>query len=337
MKVAILSPIAWRTPPRHYGPWEQVASNIAEGLVNRGLDVTLFATSDSITGGTLQSICPRPYEEDKKIDAKVWECLHIAQLMEQASNFDIIHSNYDFLPLTYSKLIDTPIVTTIHGFTSNKILPVYKKYNENTYYVSISNSDRSADLDYVDTVYNGINLNDFSFYPNHGKYLLFFSRFHPEKGAKEAIEIAKKFNMPLIMAGIIQDRAYFEEVIEPLIDDEFIKYIGPIGPDKRDCILGEAYAMLHPISFEEPFGLSVAESMACGTPVVAFNRGSMPELIQHGKAGFIVENVDEAVSILSKVPTINRNYCREWVSEKFSIDKMAEGYIEVYKKILGEK
>src|ERR1700750_3184490 len=142
MRVAVLSSVAWRTPPLHYGPWEQVASNIGEGLIKRGIDVTLFATGDSITAGKLDAICETGYEEDRAQDAKVLECLHISNLVEKAGEFDIIHNNFDFLPLTYSSLIKTPMITTIHGFSSPKIIPVYKKYNSRGYYVSISNSDR---------------------------------------------------------------------------------------------------------------------------------------------------------------------------------------------------
>src|SRR5580704_1447973 len=156
MKVAILSPVAWRTPPRHYGPWEQVASNIAEGLHKLGIEVSLFATGDSITAGKLFSVCEAGYEEDRSQDAKVLECLHISNLMEKAGDFDIIHNNFDFLPLTYSRLIKTPLITTIHGFSSQKIIPVYKKYNDLSHYVSISDADRSAELNYLATVYNGI-------------------------------------------------------------------------------------------------------------------------------------------------------------------------------------
>ncbi|MBN1184380.1 MAG: glycosyltransferase, partial [Bacteroidales bacterium] len=160
MKIAILSSVAWRTPPRKYGPWEQVASNIAEGMVERGINVTLFASGDSITKGKLASVCEQPYAEDSKVDPKVAECLHISYLMEQADKFDLIHNNFDFLPLSYSRLIKTPMVTTIHGFSSPKILPVYKKYDSTGYYVSISNSDRSPELNYIATVYNGINTNE---------------------------------------------------------------------------------------------------------------------------------------------------------------------------------
>src|SRR3984885_12786916 len=200
MKVAVLAPVAWRTPPRHYGPWEQVASNIAEGLINSGVDVTLFATGDSVTAGKLNSVCASGYEEDHSQDAKVLECLHISNLMEKASQFDIIHNNFDFLPLTYSALIETPTITTIHGFSSQKIIPVYRKYNSIGHYVSISNSDRSPELDYIATVYNGLNVKDFEFNDNPGDYLLYFGRIHPDKGTAEAIEIAEKSKRKLVIA-----------------------------------------------------------------------------------------------------------------------------------------
>jgi len=336
MKIAILAPICWRTPPRHYGPWEQVASNIAEGLVRRGLDVTLFATGDSLTGAKLEYICERPYEEDRALDPKVWECLHIAQLMECADRFDIIHNNYDFLPLTYSHLIATPMVTTIHGFSSPRIIPVFKKYNDRNYFVSISDSDRCPELEYIATVYNGVNVADFTFRNTIGEYLLYFGRIHPEKGTWEAIQIAKKFKMRLIISGFIQDQRYYEEKIEPLLSDEIV-YVGNSGPKKRDSLLGNAYAFLHPINFKEPFGLSVAESMLCGTPVVAFNRGSMPEVIVHEKTGFLVDSVDEAVSVLKNVRTIDRKYCRRWAEQNFSMEKMVDAYIEIYDRILGNR
>ena len=334
MKVAVLAPICWRTPPRHYGPWEQVASNIAEGLVKRGLDVTLFATGDSRTSAKLEYICERPYEEDKTIDPKVWECLHVAHMMEYADTFDIVHNNYDFLPLTYSRLITTPMVTTIHGFSSPQIIPVFKEYNDYNYFVSISNSDRCPELEYIATVYNGINVADFTLREAVGEYLLYFGRIHPDKGTCEAIQIAKRFKMRLIVSGFIQDQRYYEEKVEPFLNDEIV-YVGNSGPEKRDTLLGNAYALLHPISFDEPFGLSVAESMLCGTPVVAFNRGSMPELIVQEKTGFLVDTVDEAVSVLKDVGQIDRTYCRRWAEKNFSRERMVDDYIEVYRKIVG--
>jgi len=334
VKAAILAPVAWRTPPRHYGPWEQVASNIAEGLIKLGVDVTLFATGDSITAGKLQSICEQGYEEDRTQDAKVLECLHISNMMEQAADFDIIHNNFDFLPLSYTGLIDTPIITTIHGFSSPRIVPVYQKYNSRGHYVSISNADRSPELDYVATVYNGLNTDDFKFTKQPQDYLLYFGRIHHDKGPLEAIEISKRANKRLIIAGIIQDENYFKELVEPKLNDQ-IQYIGPAGPDKRNELLGNALALLHPINFAEPFGMSVAEAMLCGTPVIAFNKGSMPELIQHEKTGFLVNTVDEAVEVIDQLGSINRAYCREWAGSQFSKEKMAEDYFKLYQQILG--
>ena len=334
MKIGMISPIAWRTPPRHYGPWENVVSLLTEALVKRGVDVTLFATGDSLTSARLQAICKKGYEEDRSIEPKVWECLHISEVFEHAGEFDLIHNNFDFLPLTYSGLISTPVVTTIHGFSSPKIYPVYQKYNDRAFYVSISKADRLDLLDYVANVYHGIDISQFTFQQRPGEYLLFFGRIHIDKGAGEAIEIAKKNGMKLIMAGIIQDSQYYEKDIRPFIDGRSVIYVGSVGPEKRDSLLGNAYALLHPINFDEPFGLSVVESMACGTPVIAFNRGSMPELISHGDNGFLVQTVDEAVAAVHDIPMIERSACRRVVEERFTADRMAEDYIDVYRRIL---
>ena len=337
MKVAILSPIAWSTPPKKYGPWEQVASNVAEGLIEKGIDVTLFASGDSSTRGNLESICKIPYAEDTALDPKVWECLHISNLMEQAHRFDIIHNHYDFLPLTYSGLIKTPMLTTIHGFSSQKIIPVYKKYNSTNHFVSISNSDRSPDLDYIATVYNGIDPTYFTFNPKPKDYLLFFGRIHPEKGTNESIQIAKQSGKKLIISGLIQDQNYFDAKVKPYINDKDILYVGNSSPFERDKLLGEAMALLHPISFEEPFGLSVAEAMLCGTPVIAFNRGSMPELIKDKETGFLVNTIEEAEQAINNLPSINRKECRTWALLKFTKEKMIEGYLDVYKTVLNSK
>ncbi len=334
MKIAVLSPVAWRTPPRKYGPWEQVSSNIAEGLVENGVDVTLFATADSITKGKMEFVCDHPYAEYPDVDPKVCECLHISNLMEQAGKFDLIHNNFDFLPLTYSRLIRVPMVTTIHGFSSQKIVPVYKKYNDTGYYVSISDSDRSPELDYVATVYNGINTDEFTFCPEPDDYLLFFGRIHPEKGTYESIQIAKLSGRRLIISGLIQDQEYFESKIKPFVNDDDIIYVGNSGPKERDKLMGEAYALLHPISFEEPFGLSVAESMVCGTPVIAFSKGAMPELILDSKTGFLVSTLNDAAEAVNHISSIDRKYCRDYAVSKFSRQKMIEGYLAVYQDVL---
>lgn len=334
MKIAILSPIAWRTPPRKYGPWEQVASNIAEGLVEKGLDVTLFATGDSITKGKLESSCELPYAEDSICDPKVSECLHISNLMEQAGRFDIIHNNFDFLPLSYSQLINTPMITTIHGFSSSRIIPVYKKYNRTVTYIAISNADRHPDLDYMRTIYHGIDPKDFILSSEKEDYLLYFGRIHPDKGAHAAISIARQAGYPVKIAGLIQDENYFNAQIRPHIDGNKVEYLGNIGPDVRNELLGGARALLHPIFFEEPFGLSIIEAMMCGTPVIAFARGSMPELIVDGVSGYLVNNIAEAVSAVEKLTSIDAHACRQHACDNFSRERMIDEYIDAYKTVL---
>jgi len=336
MKIAILSSIAWSTPPLKYGPWEQVTSNIAEGLIESGVDVTLFATENSKTKGKLIWTCKTPYSENADTDVKVEECLHISNLMEHADEFDLIHNNFDFLPLSYSRLIKTPIVTTIHGFSSPKIIPVYKKYNSSSHYVSISNADRNPDLDYLATVYNGINTHEFKFRQEPEDYLLFFGRIHPHKGVFESIKIAKQTKHKLIISGPVQDEAYFNTKVKPFLNDKDIVYVGNSGPEARNKLLGGAKALLHLISFNEPFGLSVVEAMFCGTPVIANSRGSMPELILNGITGFLVSNLEEAVKAVTRINTLNRKNCREWAHTKFSQKKMVENYLDVYQRILSK-
>ena len=310
MRIAMLSPVAWRTPPRDYGPWEQVVSVLTEGLAKQGVDVTLFATGDSLTTATLHAVVARGYEEDCGLEAKVVECLHIAEVFEHADEFDLIHNHLDFLPLAWSRLTTTPVVTTIHGFSSARMLPVYRKYDKGSYYVSVSNADRSPDLDYVANAYHGIDLNAFTYRDKPGDYLLFLGRIHPDKGASEAIEIARRAGRRLVMAGIIQDHEYYREKIEPFVDGASVTYVGSVGPAKRDKLMGGALALLHPIGFAEPFGLSVVEAMACGTPVIAFAKGSMPEVVTDGETGFLVNTVDEAVDAVARVPELERAACR---------------------------
>ena len=336
MRLAILSPIAWRTPPRHYGPWESVVSLLAEGLVRRGLDVTLFATKDSETKGRLVGVSPRGYEEDRGLLPKVWECLHISEVFERGDEFDLIHNHFDYLPLTYMNMTTTPVLTTIHGFSSPKILPVYKKYNGRAYYVAISDADKSPELDYIATIHHGIDLGQFTFRSDPGDYLLFFGRIHHEKGTRECIKVAQKTGMKLIIAGIIQDEFYFRREVSPYLDNDRVLYVGSAGPEKRNELLGGAYALLHPINFDEPFGLSVIETMACGTPVIAINRGSMPEVIADGETGFLVANADEMAEAVAKIGEIDRMRCRGWVEERFSVDRMVDDYARIYERIVSE-
>jgi glycosyltransferase involved in cell wall biosynthesis len=331
-RIAVLSPVAWRTPPRAYGAWETVASNITEGLAARGWDVTLFATKDSITNAKLVGFVEKGYEEDKTQIPKVSECLHISKVMEWADDFDLIHNNYDFLPLTYLPFIKTPMLTTIHGFSDPDILRVYHEHKD-TYYVSISDADRDKDLPYLATVYNGIDLSNLTFRPNPGDKLVHYGRIHNDKGTHLAIEVARKCGKDLIIAGIIQDQAYFDNLLRPHINDSSVQFIGPVNPIQRDALLKEAYAVLHLNTIPERFGLVLAEAMAAGVPVIAMDLGSCREVVADKKTGYLVNNVEEAVEAVDKIKDIDRRMCRRHVEENFTIERMVLNYEKVYEEI----
>ncbi len=334
LRVAVLAPVSWRVPPRHYGPWEQFASLLTEGLVARGVDVTLFATGDSQTAGRLASVVPTGYSEDPEIDPKVNECLHIAHCFERAGEFDLIHNSFDFLPLTYSGLVATPVLTTIHGFSSPRILSVYQRYNATNAYVAISDADRHPSLDYLATIHHGIDTDAFALHANPGGYLLFFGRIHPDKGAVEAIDTAERCGIPLVIAGIVQDQRYFDELVAPRIDGDRVSFVGPVGPAERLELLGGAEALLHLIGFDEPFGYSVAESMACGTPVIAFRRGSMPELITDGTTGYLVDDVAGAVAAAGRAASLDRAAIRAQAVARFGRARMLDAYISAYEAVV---
>jgi glycosyltransferase involved in cell wall biosynthesis len=335
-RVAVLSPVAWRTPPRQYGAWETVASNITEGLVARGWDVTLFASGDSLTRAHLHAVVERGYEEDSTADPKVAEYLHISEAFEQAAKFDLIHSHYDFMALTYTRLVSTPVLTTIHGFSSPKIMSVYQKYRDG-YFVSISDSDRAPGLNYLGTVYNGIDLSLYPLQQSYGDDLIFLGRIHPDKGVHLAIEVAQQSGCPLVIAGIIQDKTYFQEQVEPHLDDRQIRYIGSVDVPGKNELFSRARALLHLNTIPERFGLVLAEANAAGVPVIAMDLGSCREVIEDGQTGFLVNNVSEAVQALQKISEIDHTACRRHVQQHFSIDTMVEGYERVYNKIFDQE
>jgi glycosyltransferase involved in cell wall biosynthesis len=330
----VLAPIAWRTPPRHYGPWELFASLLTEGLVAAGHDVTLFATADSITSARLCATSPSGWSEDDAVDPKVAECTHIADVFERAADFDIIHNGFDFLPLTYSGLVDIPLVTTIHGFSSPKIVPVYERYDATTTYVAISDADRHQRLHYAATIHHGIDVDAFAVHPNPGDDLLFFGRIHPDKGTAHAIEVARSSGRRLVIAGIIQDERYFRDQVEPHVDGDQVRYIGPVDGTARAEVLGSAHALLHLIDFDEPFGYSVVEALACGTPVIAYDRGSMAELIVDGTDGFLVAGCESAVLAVDRVEGLYRSAIRASAVSRFSRARMVEQYVAVYDEVL---
>ncbi|MEV4628473.1 glycosyltransferase family 4 protein [Micromonospora sp. NPDC049523] len=332
MRVALLGPVAWRTPPHHYGPWETVTGLLAEGLHARGVDVTLFATLDSITSATLDGVCPRGYADDPDLDGRVWEAMHVAHALTRSGEFDLVHNHLDWLPLAFAGHCRAPMLTTVHGFSGPGILPAYERAK--SAYVSISDADRFPGLDYVATVPHGIDLDGFPFAPDGGPGLVAFGRIHPDKGIHTAIEIARLAGRPLTICGIVQDERYYAEQVAPHVDGEQVTFLGAVGPDRRGEILGGAAALLHPIAFAEPFGLSVVEAMACGTPVVAYRLGSMPEVVDEGVTGYLVQTVDQAVAAVDRIAAIDRAGCRDRARQRFGVDRMVRDYLDVYRVLI---
>jgi len=332
VKVAILGSIAWRTPPRDYGPWERVAGLLAAGLHARGVDVTLYATLDSETPAKLDGVCAHGYAEDTSLDGRVWEALHVAHALERSGDFDIVHNHLDWLPVALEQFARAPLVTTIHGFSGPAIMPVYERAS--SAFVSISLADRAPGIRYVANVYHGVESAELPFDPVGGDSLVYFGRIHPDKGTADAIEIASRAGRRLVICGIVQDEAYFRERVEPHIDGDRVTYLGSVGPLQRAEVLGGAAALLHPVFFAEPFGLSVVESMTCGTPVVAYERGSMPEIVDVGETGYLVANVDEAVEVVERAVGLDRAVCRQVAERRFSAARMVDDYMRVYDDVL---
>ncbi len=335
MKVALLGPIAWRTPPRHYGPWEQVTSLIAEGLVHSGDDVTLFASLDSVTAAELDGVCPTGYAENDALDGRVWEALHVSHALARSGEFDVVHSHLDWLPLAFAAHCRAPLLTTIHGFSDPRILPAYRAASSS--YVSISDADRVPELEYVATVHHGIDLAALPFSAAAGDDLVVLGRIHPDKGTADAVEIAYRAGRRLLICGIVQDERYFREQVQPHVDGDRVVYLGSVGPERRAAVLASATALLHPIAFAEPFGLSVVEAMACGTPVITYPRGSMREVVDDGLTGFLVDDVEAAAAAVPRAAALDRAAIRGVAEHRFAKERMVADYRSVYAEILGTR
>jgi glycosyltransferase involved in cell wall biosynthesis len=335
MKLAVLAPISWPSPPPGYGPWEQIAYNIAEGMHRRGHDVTLFATGNSTTSGKLHAVVPVGLNQDRALDDRICTALHIGSLFERASEFDLIHNNFDWLPLTYALATKAPsMLTTIHGFSSPPILGAYYAAAQRSFFCSVSDSDRDPGLSYLATAYNGIDPAEFTFVGRPGDYLVALGRFHPEKGIHLAIEIARKAGVRLKIAAIPQDEEYFKTQIAPHVDGDRVQFVGSVEREQRDELLGGALALVHMTTRPERFGLVLVEAMACGTPIIGARMGSLPEIVVDGETGFLCDDVAQAVAKVPQLASLSRVACRARVEAEFTVERMMDRYAVAYEEAL---
>jgi mannose-6-phosphate isomerase-like protein (cupin superfamily) len=333
MRVAILSTIAWRTPPRGSFSRERLVSLLTEGLVERGVDVTLFATADSTTRAKRVSVCPCGFQEDRTIDMRLWESLHLSTLFEHGEEFDMIHNHLGYIPLTYSHMTTTPIVTTMYGFYSPEVLLVYKKYAARSSYVAVSEAGKTPMLDFAATIHPGIDVERYTLRTEPGRALVYVGPIHPLYSVKEAIGIARGAGRPLVLAGPVQDERYFGDQILPEVDGTKVRYESSLDGDGLVALMGDAHAFIFPIGFDEAFNLPVIEAMACGTPVVAFNRGCMGALVEDGRTGFLVDNAEQALEALGRIDGLDRRDCRARVEERFTVSRMVDEYMRLYERI----
>lgn len=340
MRIAQVAPLIERVPPPAYGGIELVVGLLTDELVRRGHEVTLFASGDSITLAKLVSVHPRALRLDPEVkEPNIYEMLQLGFVYERAEEFDIIHSHVCCSALPYANLIKTPTLHTLHGvFTpDNEKMFQYAKHQP---FVSISQAQRDLrlGLNYVATVYNGIDVNSYKFHPqpDNPPYLAFLGRISPEKGTHLAIAIAQKTGWHLKIAGKIDavDKEYFEQKVKPHIDGQQIEYLGEANHVEKNALMGGAVATLFPITWREPFGLVMVESMAAGTPVIAMKLGSTVEIIKHGKTGFLCHNVNDFIQALDQVRQLDRHVCREYIHHHFSLQNMTDGYEAVYQQIL---
>ncbi|BDE05222.1 hypothetical protein WPS_04980 [Vulcanimicrobium alpinum] len=335
LRVAVLGPISWPSPPPGYGPWEQVAYDIAHGMAQRGLDVTLFATANSTNPGRLISVVPVGLNEDANLNGELCTELHVASCFARAHEFDVIHNSLDWKPLLHALATPAPpLLTTVHGFSSPPILGAYYAGASRSFYCSISDADRDPGLSYLATTYNGIDPSVWTYRDRPGDYLLFFARFHPEKGAHNAIAVARRAGVRLKMAGIPHDDAYYREQILPHVDGDAVQMLGHVQGAARDEVIGNALALVHLTTRPERFGLTLIEAMACGTPVLGARMGSIPEIVVDGETGLLCDGIDDAVATVPRLASLSRAACRAHVETTFSRERMIDRYLDAYREAL---
>ena len=342
MRIAQVAPLFESVPPKYYGGTERVVSYLTEELVRQGRDVTLFASGDSETRARLVAGCRRSLRLDRHcVDQMAHHVVMLEHIAQRAREFDVIHFHLDYMHYPLSRRHGTPQLTTLHGrLDIPDLQPVYHEFRDMPV-VSISAAQRAPlpEANWLATVYHGLPEDLFQFRESPGEYLAFLGRISPEKRVDRAIEIAKELRIPLRIATKVDDvdRDYFQDFIEPLLRDPLIDYVGEIGDGEKDEFLGCAIGLLFPIDWEEPFGLVMIEALACGTPVVAYRRGSVPEVIEDGRTGFIVEDVAGAVQAVRQLHTLSRRACREAFESRFTARRMADDYVRLYHRLAGSR
>jgi len=338
MKIAQVAPLYERVPPGQYGGTERVVSYLTEELIELGHEVTLFASGDSITNAALVACCPRSLRTDPGcLDPLVHHYLMLEEVFRRASQFDLIHFHIDYLHFPLSRRSRISQLTTLHGrLDLPDLAPLYRRFRDMPV-VSISDAQRRPipSARWLGTIHHGLPEDLFKFHESPGDYLAFLGRISPEKRVDRAIDIAKRAGMPLKIAAKVDkaDRDYFQKVIKPLLDPSLVEFIGEVGGKEKEEFLGNAYALLFPIDWPEPFGLVMIEAMACGAPVIAWPHGSVPEIMEDG-AGFVVNDVEEAARAVERLASFDRRRCREVFERRFTAARMAEDYVNVYEQLL---
>lgn len=340
MKIAQIAPLLESVPPKKYGGTERVIYSLTEALVKRGHQVTLFASGDSVTSARLVSVCKKNLREQGLYNSrKAWVILNIGKAYSMQEEFDVIHDHTGFIGLSAASLAATPVLITLHGPITLSEKPIYEGF-KHLNFVSISKAQMvpAPTLNFLGTVHNGVVDISYPFSPTSDNYLLFVGRFSPEKGAHFAIQVAEYLNIPLIIAAKLDTdgQKYFQEKIEPKLSSS-IRWVGEVTAEERNKLMSKAVCLLSPIDWREPFGLVLTEALACGCPIVAFRRGSVLEIVEEGRVGFIAEDVEEMVEAVKKISKINRSYCRKYALERFTPEMMVKSYEELYKQLLLKK